>query len=110
MKTLVYLATPYSSPDAQVMHDRFMSVNLVAAKLMSQGTHIFSPISHTHPIALAGDLPRGWEFWRTYDEAIMGCCCKMIVLFLPGWQESKGIQEEMTLAKTLGIPIEFIDL
>ena len=107
-KTLVYLATPYSHLDPNVMHERFEAVNAVAARLMYDGLHVFSPISHTHPIALAGDLPRGWEFWQEYDRAILSVCSKMIVLMLDGWETSKGVAGEMAIAKELVIPIEFI--
>ena len=50
-----------------------------AAQLMAEGELIFSPISHTHPIALAGDLPTDWNYWESYDRAILQCCCKVKV-------------------------------
>lgn len=107
-KTLVYLAVPYSHPDAAVRLYRFETVNRMAAKLMREGVHIFSPISHTHPIALAGDLPLGWEYWGAYDRAILNACKKLLILQLEGWSTSKGVTEEMTIAIELGIPVEFI--
>lgn len=76
---------------------------------MSQGMHIFSPISHTHPIAVAGGLPLDWDYWQEYDRAILSACGKMIVLMLDGWKESKGIAAEIVLAKELGIPVEFVE-
>ncbi len=108
MKTLVYLAVPYSHVDPDVMETRFHSVNRVAANLMKNGTHIFSPISHTHPIAKAGGLPRGWDFWGAYDRAILGSCCKLVVLMLDGWRESAGVKAEIGIAEEMGIPIEFM--
>ncbi len=107
-KTLVYLATPYSHQDASVREERFRAVNAAAAELMRQGMHIFSPISHTHPIALAGDLPLGWEYWQAYDRAILAACCKLIVLMLDGWKESKGVAGEIAIAHETGIPVQFI--
>lgn len=109
IKTLVYLATPYSHQDENVRHARFIEVNKVAARLMRDGLHIYSPISHTHPIAMAGDLPLGWEFWNEYDTAILKCCCKVIVLMLEGWRESKGVAAEINIANQLGVPIEYIE-
>ncbi len=108
-KTLIYLATPYSDPDPKVRQRRFDVVNRVAADLMRDGDHIFSPISHTHPIALAGDLPKGWEFWQGYDRAILAACSKMIVLMQSGWRESVGVSAEIRLAEEMGLPIEYID-
>ena len=108
-KSLVYLAVPYTHPDPAVMEYRFKAVNLVAGILMKQGIHIFSPISHTHPIAVECDLPRGFDFWEQYDRAILQVCRKVIVLKLPGWEQSKGVQAEIKIAEELGIPVEYLE-
>jgi hypothetical protein len=108
-KTIVYLATPYSHPERVVRLQRFEKVNAVAARLMRDGMHIFSPISHTHPIAEAGDLPLGFDFWQKYDTAFLNNCCKLIVLRLDGWEKSVGVTAEIEIAKSLGLPIEYID-
>lgn len=108
MHQLTYLAVPYSHPDAAVRESRFLAVNAEAAALMLSGENIFSPISHTHPIAQAGELPKGWEFWRKYDEVMLRCCTKIKVLCLPGWQESVGVTGEIEIAQSMGIPIEYI--
>lgn len=110
MKTLIYLATPYSHPDELVRIARFEAVNKVAASMMRSGLHVFSPISHTHPIALAGDLPLGWEFWEAYDRAILSACGKVVVLMLDGWKESKGVTAEIAIAREMGLPVEYINL
>jgi hypothetical protein len=103
---LVYLGCPYSHHDPAVMAERFEAVNLAAGHLMCLGIHVFSPISHTHPIALAGSLPRGWDFWREYDTLMLSACRAMVVLTLGGWMNSVGLAAEMKLAGELGIPIE----
>ncbi len=108
-KTIVYLATPYSHPDRAVRVKRFEQVNAVAGKLMRQGLHIFSPISHTHPIAEAADLPGDFNFWQKYDTAFLSNCCKLIVLKLEGWEQSVGVSAEIAIAESLGLPIEFLD-
>lgn len=106
---LVYLATPYSHPDPAVRLQRFHRVNLMAARLMEKGFRIFSPISHTHPIAEAGDLPLDWAFWQQYDRAMLAACAAMIVYRQPGWEDSIGVAAETTLARELGLPIMYVD-
>lgn len=106
---LIYLACPYSDPDLNVRIRRFELVNLAASKLMGEGKYVFSPISHTHPIAIAGKLPTGWQFWETYDRIILSRCQKLIVLKLAGWDKSTGVTAEIQIAKELNIPIEYID-
>ena len=107
-RPLVYLACPYSHPDGAVRERRFHAVNRAAARLMSQGMMIFSPISHTHPIAVDGKLQTGWDFWERYDRICISCCHEMIVLCLDGWKESVGVQDEIGIAKELGIPVRFV--
>ena len=106
-KELVYLAAPYSHSDPQVKHDRFLAINQTAAKLIREGLFVFSPIPHTHPIALAGNLPTGWDFWEVYDRIMLSACGSVIILMLDGWQESRGVQAEITIAKELGLPISY---
>ena len=107
--TLVYLAVPYSHPDPSVKERRFQTVNKVAGILMQRGLHIFSPISHTHPIAICHSLPEGWEFWKDYDEAVLRHCCKVLVLMLDGWKDSEGVNAEINAALDLGLPVEYLD-
>ena len=108
-KELVYLACPYSHKLYYWRNLRFQAVNRAAARLMADGILVFSPISHTHPIAEAGGLPKDWAFWERYDRAILACCAKVIVLRMPGWEESKGVQAEILIAEEMGIPVEYMD-
>jgi hypothetical protein len=106
-RSYVYLASPYSHPDKAVMQKRFEDVCAAASGLMSRGALVFSPIAHTHPIAVSGCLPRGWDFWKLYDEVMIGHAEKVVVLTLEGWRESKGVAAEIEIAKQLGIPVEY---
>ena len=105
MNELVYLATPYSDPNPEVQEKRFREVNKVAAQMMGKGLHVFSPISHCHPIALAGDLPKDWKFWEAYDKVMLQACTKLVVLMQEGWQRSTGVANEIKIAIELGIPV-----
>lgn len=105
---LTYLAGPYSHPDRAVRVSRFEALNAAAAKLMAAGEHVYSPISHTHPIAEAGDLPLGWDFWEQYDRIYLGIAKRVVVLMLDGWRESKGVTAELAIAAEYGLPVEFI--
>lgn len=108
-RPLVYLATPYSHDDALVMSKRFGEVNKAAAKLMRAGIHVFSPISHNHPIAMDHELPTGWDFWEAYDMAYLKCSHRLIVLKLEGWEQSVGVAAEIKMARELGLEIEYME-
>jgi len=104
---LIYLATPYSHPDPMIVETRFNVINQVAADLMGCGVYVFSPISHTHPIAMAGNLPTSFEYWRGYCTATLQMCAGMIVVMSPGWMKSKGVAVETAMAQARGMWIEY---
>ena len=105
---LIYLASPYSHPDDAVRLKRFETVCFVASNLMREGHHIFSPIAHTHPIAIQGDLPLGFDYWEAYDRKILAACGALWVVMMDGWRESKGVKAEVQIANELGIPVKYI--
>jgi hypothetical protein len=105
----IYIACPYSHPVAQVREARFGAVNRVTAQLMKKGFVVFSPISHTHPIAVAGDLPKGWDYWEHFDRVFLSMSRKLYILTLDGWKESEGVQGEIEIAKELNLPIYEVD-
>lgn len=110
MQGFIYLATPYSHSDKAVMESRFDQACKIAGMLMAEGHTVFSPIAHTHPIAVRCDLPRGWDFWHKYDIAMLEASSKLIVAKMEGWEQSRGISGEIEIAKSLGLPIEYMEV
>ena len=110
MDRLIYLASPYSSPDEGVCEERFIKACHAAGELMREGIFVYSPIAHTHPIAkFTEGLPTGWDFWEKYDEAMISRCAEVWVLTLPGWSESVGVRAEIEIARRLRIPVRFVE-
>lgn len=108
MSDLIYLACPYSHDDPSVRRERFRLANEYAGRLMNAGLLIFSPISHTHPIAEEGELPLGWEFWERCDRTYLDVCRAMIVLKLDGWAESKGVSAEIRIMDEMRKPVYYL--
>jgi nucleoside 2-deoxyribosyltransferase len=104
---MIYLASPYSHVDPAVREQRFTIATRVAAKLIRAGHQVFSPISHSHPIASNG-VPTDWTFWKAFDRRMLEACDELIVLMLDGWRESRGVQAEINLAIKLGKPIRYV--
>lgn len=105
----IYLACPYSHSEESVRLSRFEIVSNVAGMLLKKGYIVFSPISHSHPIALVNDLPLGFEFWREFDESFIDWCDELWILTLSGWSASNGIRQEIKYAKQSGKPVRKID-
>lgn len=101
-----YLAIPYTDPDPEVMRQRFELANRKAAEFMKQGLLIYSPISHSHPIAQYG-LPLDWEYWQHYDQEILSICDELIIVMADGWKESRGIKAETASAIEMGIVVSY---
>lgn len=110
LKNIAYLAVPYSHEDPAVMEERYLKVNIAAAKLIARGEVIFSPISHNHPVKVSAvRLPDTWEFWEAYDLAFLGRCAKMYVLMLPGWEISVGVTAEIHFAVKNDIEVQYLE-
>jgi len=97
----IYLASPYTHQDPEVVNARVTAINAHAALLMSQGHIVFSPISHSHYIAIENNLPTTFEFWRKQNHEFIVWCNFVMVLRLDGWEESKGIADEIRYAKSI---------
>ncbi len=109
MSGYVYLSSPYTHPDPAVRESRFKAACKAAAKLMVEGHAVFAPISHSHPIDLEFDVPKSGAFWKAQDIPLLRHASRMVVLQIPGWAESRGIAWELEMARSLNIPIEFME-
>lgn len=108
---VVYLACPYSHPDAGVRAFRFETATKVAADMIKSGRIVYSPITMTHPIdiILAGAANTlGSEYWLAFDEAFMDMCSELVVIKLAGWEQSDGIAREIEYFRARAKPISFV--
>lgn len=105
---LHYLASPYSQ--YQQGHEQaFLDAALSAAMLLKRGMHVFSPICHSHPIAVHGHIDKvDHDFWLRLDIAILDECDSLLVLMMPGWNESRGVKAEIDHAEATGKPISYL--
>jgi hypothetical protein len=109
-RPLTYVACAYSDDDPAIRLARFEVANRASGWLMRQGYVCVSPISHTHPIAECCELPRGWDFWRTFDHTYLALSCRIVVLLIDGWRESVGVQAEIAIARAMGIDVEYLSV
>lgn len=104
---MIYLASPYSDPDPTIRQARYEEAVRYAARLWAEGKIVFSPIAHSHPIALHG-IDGQWKQWQEFDCTIIRACSEMWILMLPGWEQSRGIAAETAYAATIGLPIAYV--
>ena len=104
----IYLAIPYNDSKDGIRWERFKKANEVAAALMRRGHCVFSPISHSHPIAEQCDLPKGYDFWRSWNKPFVEWCDELHVVTIDGWKESTGVQDEIRMAEEMGKKVVLI--
>lgn len=107
--TFVYVATPYSKYDAGI-DAAFVEACKVTAEFIRRGIPAYSPIAHTHPVALHGRMnPLDHEIWMPADAPMMAAASELWVIKMPGWIDSKGIAIEVDAFRKDGKPVHFID-
>ena len=107
----VYIGTPYTATEGfeyGVKFDRYKRVTKFAAQLMAHGLHVYSPITHCHPMSIVEDLPGNWEYWAELDKKVLNACTAMIVYQQDGWDKSEGLKKEIDLMAAQNKPVLFI--
>jgi len=105
-----YLGLPYTDDDPAMEDWRADISDRVAADLFTrEGRIIFAPISAWHHIARKYALPGTFEYWAKFDEEFIKMSAKLLIIMLPGWEYSTGVNGEIKLANKYSIPVEYID-
>jgi len=111
--TRVYLGAPYSNPNPLWMKLRFELINIAAMQLILDGFVVFSPISHSHPIASTSSdkqAVQNYDLWLGQDNHFMEWADVLVVLELPGWRDSKGLKYEMEWFYKHNKPVAYLHL
>lgn len=102
---LSYLATPYTRYPAGI-DAAFREAARVAGKLLAAGVNVYSPIAHSHPLAIYGGLdPLDYSFWLPANETMIRLCDQLIVVHMDGWDKSIGVRVEVEAFEKAGKPI-----
>lgn len=107
--TLSYLATPYTKfqPDLDAA---YRAAAKLCGRLLDAGVTAYSPIAHSHSLALhAGLDPLDEPMWYAHNLLLMARCDSLIVAHLPGWDDSKGVAFEIAHFRLRGDPIFDLD-
>lgn len=104
-----YLGTVYRSFPGG-LDAAFDEASRIAAAFMDAGVCIFSPITHSHPIARFTTLSPADGMWVTLHKPFMALCGGMIFCRMPNWSESEGLKiEEEHFLTVLKRPVVYVD-
>jgi hypothetical protein len=102
----IYLSCPFSHEDKIMQELRFLSVNWMAGQLIKKGYIVFSPISHSHPIAyLFKEGENDYDVWLKQDLEYIKWCDEFFIYMIDGWNKSFGVKWEIQKANELRKPI-----
>jgi hypothetical protein len=102
---MIFISSPFSSPLPAVQQARYERVMEFTSIMLGSGYQVFSPIVYCVPMAQRFNLPGDAAHWAKFNIEFLRQSEAMFLLQLPGWDQSKGVQMEMRLAKTLFIPV-----
>lgn len=96
----IFLASPYTSTKPAVRKERYEWAIDASVYLLSRFPKaiIYSPIVHWHAIAERHQLPYDHAFWTRNSDEFVAWATKIYVLMLPGWKQSRGVQQEINRA------------
>ena len=107
--TLYYLATVYSKYPPGI-EAAFEDAARLAGRLLKAGHVIYSPIVHSHPIAMfSGIDPLDHSFWLDFDARMMSVCDAILVAQMTGWRESYGVNYEIEFARSYRKPVLYLN-
>ena len=104
-----YLATPYSKyPDG--IEAAFHLAAETRGILLKAGVPCFSPIVHSHPVAMVCRIdPLDHSIWLPSEAPILRLAHGLIMLRARSWEVSYGMAEEYKLFIAAGKPVVFMD-
>ncbi len=106
--TLIYLASPFAHSSSAVRDARLEAVRHVCGKLVNEGKIVLSPLVYAGELAMRGfHAPQGWYAW---DLQFLARSDELLVLQLPGWEDSKGVLVEIAAAQARNLPIRLMSL
>lgn len=100
---LVYVGGPYRGKCEWDVKQNIRRAEDIGAELWSYGFVPIVPHLNTNFFGGAYDLPD--DVWLKGDFAIVKVCHKLVAI--PGWNRSKGTQNEIVEADKYNIPIYF---
>lgn len=106
---MIYLSLPYTHQEWSVRSWRYHRARQALFLLWEQGTPAICPVVLGHEFEARrgkGKPPMPHEFYMRMSLNILPTCTHLLVLTLPGWRDSKGVEAEVTLAARLGRPVQ----
>jgi len=102
-----YLAAPLTSGDVTLEARRAFATSRVAGLLMDKDVAVYSPLSHGWLVKqFHGDHSHNW--WMRHCVPLLDRFDYLVVLCLPGWDDSLGVRMEIEYAQKSGKEVRYL--
>lgn len=92
---ITYVLCPYTHKNSRVRQWRVDTAAMYCAALRAEGVHPYCAIVECHPVEAFMDGDKGaFEHWEEYNQLQMTSATDAVILPLPGWKTSNGIEGE----------------
>jgi hypothetical protein len=109
MGNLIFISSPYSHLDPNVIEKNFQDVTELVAFLTSQGITAISPITYGHTLLNYMNSDNDWDTWKDFCLTFLSKSTELWVYKMPGWNRSRGVAEEIEYAVKNNLHIKYID-
>jgi hypothetical protein len=103
MRTLVYVAGPYSDPNPFYIASNIRRAEEASIRLVREGYDVITPHKNTAGYEKYADI--GYDYWLEMCLNILARCDVLYVM--KGSELSKGVAKEIVFAHQCGIPVVF---
>jgi hypothetical protein len=108
---MIYVASPYSHSNPATQQQRFEDVRAIVALYLPRTQQpVFSPIVYTHELASEYDMATDAASWTRFNNGMLRIASQLWVVRIKGWDTSKGVTQEIELARQLSIPTYYLDV
>jgi len=90
--------------------DRYLEALRAVYYLTQAEEIVYSPIVHFHDVAAKFKLRTDAEYWTIQNQIMIYSARRVIVLKNDGWDTSKGVRNEVRMAKQAGKPVFWCNL
>jgi hypothetical protein len=105
---MVYVASPYTHPDADVVAARYRRVRDFNGDLIAAGVLAFSPIAFSHQYAQLCGMGGEFAAWERFDFGMLALAGLLLVFMDDGWEHSVGVEAESNKSDALGLPVIYV--
>jgi hypothetical protein len=102
---IVYVSGPITAEEPYQREDNIQKARMIARRLWSEGYTVICPQMNT---AFMDGIPgMDHKDWLRGDIQILERAID-IAVFIPGWEDSKGCEEELQFCHAIGLPTFYI--